>query len=164
MSNITIHPSIMHWFIVHRKLPTNKILSLIGCFIPSMCSLSNKQYESSFHMLTHCTFVVYLLNWLYSIIHQKSPPIHLGLYLGFVIEGGIHPTPPPPPKCRLVVIFIVVSIINSIWNYRNSVRFKYQKLTLNFIFSRIIANVYLSINHTNLQQGPPLHNFVSLSF
>ncbi|GAU37904.1 hypothetical protein TSUD_163410 [Trifolium subterraneum] len=46
--------SCLAWRLMHNKVPTDENLMLRGCALPSMCSLCNKNVESSFHIFFEC--------------------------------------------------------------------------------------------------------------
>ncbi|GAU22346.1 hypothetical protein TSUD_106740 [Trifolium subterraneum] len=46
--------SCLAWSLMHNKVPTDENLMLRGCALPSMCSLCNKNVESSFHIFFEC--------------------------------------------------------------------------------------------------------------
>jgi hypothetical protein len=50
--------SLFVWRLMHNKVPTDENLMIRGCALPSMCSLCNKQVESSFHIFFECEFAV----------------------------------------------------------------------------------------------------------
>jgi ribonuclease HI len=157
--NIAIPPSksFMVWRLFHHKMPTDEILSIRGLQLPSVCSLCNKEAETTNHLFLHCPFSLALWNWLSSIINQMIDSSTISA-LWRITNGSWN------PQCKIVVTATVIYIFNSIWTSRNNLRFKNIKPNINSIISLIIANVSLVGNYTSLAAGPSINDFEIMKF
>ncbi|GAU23976.1 hypothetical protein TSUD_327770 [Trifolium subterraneum] len=157
--NIVVPPSksFMVWRLFHHKMPTDEILAIRGIQLPSICSLCNKEAETTNHLFFQCPFSLALWNWLASIINQRIDYSSFSA-LWQVTNGSWN------PQCKIVVTTAVIYILNSIWSSRNNIRFKNIKPNLNSITSSLIANVSLVGNYTCLTAGPSVNDFEILKF
>jgi hypothetical protein len=96
--NLAIHPSksFMVWRLLHNKLATDENLAIRGFHLPSMCSLCNKEPETSIHLLLHCPFALSLWHWLASVIKIN---IDLSSFVSVlnICNRGWH------PQCKVTI-------------------------------------------------------------
>jgi ribonuclease HI len=149
--------SFMVWRLFHNKLATDENLAARGFQLPSMCSLCNKQPESSIHLFLQCPFALTLWNWLASIINHSLNLNSFSEILD-VVNRGWH------QQCKVVITAAVIYIFNVIWLCRNNFRFKGSKPNMSAITSMIIANVSLVGNLTSQTAGSSIIDFGILKF
>lgn len=143
------------WRIIHNKMPTDENLQLRGLSFPSMCSLCNKQPETSKHLFLNCPFSLSLWNWLCSLINLNLNLTSVLSIFKICKRGWSQ-------QGMLVIAAAVINILNVIWWCRNNKRFNDVKPNFRTCVNMIVANTSTSGNLTSLTTNNSIHNFVLL--
>jgi ribonuclease HI len=155
--NVDIPPSksLVAWRLMHNKMPTDENLKLRGCCLPSMCSLSCKHAESSFHIFFECEFAVYLWSWLANC---------LDMVLQFYTMDDMWKICDLnwAPQSKVVISSALINLLNGIWFARNQCRFNNTFINRQSIISMIKANVSLSGNNTRKVSSSSIRDFILL--
>jgi hypothetical protein len=108
--------SCLAWRLMHNKVPTDENLMLRGCALPSMCSLCNKNVESSFHIFFECEFAIKIWSWFANC---------LDMVLQFTSMEDMWKICDInwSPQFKIVITSALVNLISSIWTARNHARF-----------------------------------------
>jgi hypothetical protein len=137
---------------MHNKVPTDENLMLRGCALPSMCSLCNKQGESTFHIFFECEFAVKIWSWFASC---------LNLVLQFTSIEDMWKICDMDwsPQCKEVIRAAMVNLLNCIWMARNQARFINKGTNWRSAISFIIANTSLTGNNTKKRSSNSIRDF-----
>lgn len=65
--------SMLIWCFLHNRLPTNENMTIIGFAFTSMCSLCNKECETSPHIFFDYKFVSHIWSWFKDIFYIHNP-------------------------------------------------------------------------------------------
>jgi hypothetical protein len=153
--NLAIPPSesFMVWRLLHNKLATDENLAIRGFHLPSMCSLCNKEPETSIHLFLHCPFALSLWHWLASVIKINIDLSSFVSVLNICNRGWRH------PQCKVTIAAAVIYIYNAVWNCRNQYRYQNIKPNLKSIISFISASISLAGSYINLVAGTSMTDF-----
>jgi ribonuclease HI len=151
-SDIQPSKSLFVWKLMHNKVPTDENLMLRGCALPSMCSLCNKQGESTFHIFFECEFAVKIWSWFASC---------LNLVLQFTSIEDMWKICDMDwsPQCKEVIRAAMVNLLNCIWMARNQARFINKGTNWRSAISFIIANTSLTGNNTKKRSSNSIRDF-----
>ncbi|CAJ2635947.1 unnamed protein product [Trifolium pratense] len=123
-----------------------------GCCLPSMCSLCNTTFESSFHLFFTCRFAFTLWCWLATVLN-------LTLHFQSIEDIWNLCERSWSPQCKIVIKSVIVNILNSIWMARNNARFHDKSTHWRNVVSWISANTALAGNKTSMCSNSSLIDF-----
>jgi hypothetical protein len=121
----------------------------------SMCSLCLKNPKSIAHLFLHCPFAIRIWNWLFDIIKLQINLASVLDVLALINRGWSS-------QCQVVITSYIISIFNTIWHCRNSVRFKSSLPSLSNVLAMISCTASLAGNFTSLTSGAAISDFTIL--
>jgi hypothetical protein len=151
-SDIPPSKSLMVWRLMHDKMPTDENLMIRGCTIPSMCSLCNKQVETTFHIFFQCDLAIKLWSWLAGC---------LNITIQFTTMEDMWKLCELnwSPQSKITLTAALINLLNTIWYVRNQARFNSNLISWRSAISLIIANTSLTGNHSKKISSNSIRDF-----
>jgi ribonuclease HI len=144
--------SLLVWRLMHGKIPTDDNLMLRGCHIPSMCSLCNKQVESSFHLFFECDFAVKLWSWLAGCLDHAIQFYQIEDMWKLCDRNW-------SPQSKVTITAAIVNLLNVVWTARNQARFHNRLISWRNGISLLSASTMIVGNNTAKVSSNAIRDF-----
>ena len=147
--------SLLVWRLMLDKVPTDDILTIRGCHLPSMCSLCSSCAETSIHLFFECTYALNLWRWLASIINYNFN-FQNKEEIWNICNNSWN------PQCKTVITASIINICNGIWYARNQLRFQNKRIPWKSTLASIASCTALSGNLSKSVAFANVSNFMLL--
>jgi len=155
--NISIPPSkfVMVWRSLHNKLPTYENFSARGCQLPLTCSICRNNQETTIHLLLECTFAKLIWQWLSLILKLQCNFATIQEAIQISHRKWSH-------LCKIVILSDVINSLNTIWFFRNQMRFADKMINFMSAINLIRSGTAMTGNNPKCAANSSIADFVLL--